>query len=218
MRYLKFIVFASFLCLTPQFVMAQKSVKKVAKTSCKCMEKQNGNAELMQKCLVDALVANMGSLSKDFGLKSIEELGNEEMSMKISEEMFKRCPTQLMIMSGVPHYEQDKNLDCESIKNGKYYYLEANEHDVMDTIFVDIDGEKYMESMEGGKYFSECEVAWNSKCTMELTSVETNHPVKMEFSVPGQKFNYELIQIRKEYVVFGVKVDDFYAYIVYYKM
>ncbi len=218
MKNLNSILFLSFLMLTPCFVSAQKSVKKVAKTSCKCMEEQRDNPENMQRCLVDALVANMGTLSKDFGLKSIEEMGNEEVATKVSEAMFKRCPTEMIILSGQPYYEKDKKVDCESIQNGKYFYLEPNEHDVLDTIFVNIEGAKYMETMEGGKYFSECKVAWNSKCTMELTSVETNHPVKMEFSEPGQKFNYELIQIREDYVVFGVKMDDFYAYIVYYKM
>lgn len=203
--------------LLPVICSAQKSTKKVAKTACKCMEVKPPVEGEMKQCLVAALIDNMSGLSKDFGLKSLEEIGDGEVASKVSEIMMKRCPTELMIMTGLPYYEKDKRVDLDLVKNGKYYYLEPNAKGVVDTIFVEIQGSSYLETMENGKYFSKCSATWKGR-TLELTSIETNHPVKMEMSEPGQVFSYDLIQIREDYLVYGIKHDEFYMYIIFFKV
>lgn len=201
--------------LLPVLCSAQKSTKKVAKTACKCMEEKPAQENEMKQCLVAALIENMSGLSNDFGLKSLEEIGDPEVASKVSELMLKRCPTELMIMSGLPYYEKDKKVDLDLVKNGKYYYIEPNAQGKEDTIFVELKGSDYQETMENGKYFSKCGAAWKGR-TLELTSIETNHPVKMEMSKPSQVFRYELIQIREEYLVYGIKNGEIYSYIIFF--
>lgn len=203
--------------LLPIISSAQKSIKKVAKSACDCMEERQEYPDEMKQCLFSALVQNMSSLSKDFDIKSIEDIGNAEMAGQVSELMMERCPTALSIAAGMPFYEKDKKVDIESIKNGKYYYIEPNAQGKEDTIFVELKGSDYQETMENGKYFSKCGAAWKGR-TLELTSIETNHPVKMEMSEPGQVFRYELIQIREEYLVYGIKNGEIYSYIIFFKV
>jgi len=203
--------------LLPILCSAQKSAKKVAKTACKCMTQKSTQESEMKQCLVAALIENMSGLSKDFGLKSLEDIGDPEVASKVSELMLKRCPRELMIMSGLPYYEKDKKVDLDLVKNGKFYYIEPNAQGKKDTIFVELKGDDYRETMENGKYFSKCSAAWRGR-TLELTAIETNHPVKMEMSEPGQVFSYELIQIREEYLVYGIKHDELYMYIVFFKV
>lgn len=203
--------------LLPLLCSAQKSTKKIAKTACKCMEEKPPVEGEMKQCLVAAFIENMSGLSKDFGLKSLEEIGDPEVASKVSELMLKRCPRELMIMSGLPYYEKDKKVDLDLVKNGKYYYIEPNVQGKEDTIFVELKGSDYHETMENGKYFSKCGAAWKGR-TLELTSVETNHPVKMAMSERAQVFSYDLIQIREDYVVYGIKNGEIYSYIIFFKV
>jgi len=63
----------------------------------------------------------------------------------------------------------------------------------MDTTFVHISEDEYLEKMTNRTTYSRSKITWKDPCKFELTFQQSNDPFKKEILKKGDVFKYEIV-------------------------
>jgi len=86
------------------------------------------------------------------------------------------------------------DLKCDNLKNGDFYYLTKRTEDgIVDTTFVTISNDMFLERMKNGRTYSLLNIKWQDNCKFDLIFKESNDPMKKEISKPGDVYKYEIL-------------------------
>tara|TARA_R100000306_G_scaffold62191_1_gene67524 strand:+ start:2747 stop:3430 length:684 start_codon:yes stop_codon:yes gene_type:complete len=186
---------------------AQDIIDKLSKKLCKCIEKQEvKNANEMEPCFEDLLINNWKEIKEHYKAETMGEINMEEVGNKIGAKLIKECPYVLdNFPSGVVGDEKkvDKqpDLNCKDLKKGDFYYLTKRpESGIVDTTFVTISNDMFLERMKNGKTYSLLNIKWEENCEFDLIFKESNDPMKKEFSKIGDVYEYEILTNSSESV------------------
>ncbi len=179
---------------------AQEIIDKLSKKLCKCIEKQEvKNANEMGPCFEDLLINNFDDIKEHYNAKTMADLDMESIGGKIGAKMIKECPYVLdNFPTGIVGNDQkvtkQLDLNCEDLKNGDFYYLtQRPDIGIMDTTFVTISKNMFLERMKNGRTYSLLDIKWKDNCEFDLTFRESNDPIKKEVSQPGDVYEYEIL-------------------------
>ncbi|MBG26779.1 MULTISPECIES: hypothetical protein [Croceibacter] len=186
---------------------AQDIIEKLSKKLCKCIEKQEvKNANEIGPCFEDLLINNWKEIKEHYKAETMEDINMEEVGNKIGAKMIKECPYVLdNFPSGVvgdkEKVDKQPDLNCEDLKKGDFYYLtERPESGIVDTTFVTISNDMFLERMKSGKTYSLLNIKWKENCEFDLLFKESNDPMKKEFSKNGDVYEYEILTNSSESV------------------
>jgi hypothetical protein len=186
---------------------AQDIIDKLSKKLCKCIEKQEvKNANEMGPCFEDLLINNWKEIKEHYKAETMEDINMEEVGNKIGAKMIKECHYVLEnFPSGVvgdeEKVEKQPDLNCIDLKKGDFYYLtERPEVGIVDTTFVTISNDMFLERMKNGKTYSLLNIKWKENCEFDLIFKESNDPMKKEISKTGDVYEYEILTNSSESV------------------
>ncbi len=97
----------------------------------------------------------------------------------------------------------------------KHWYLETNG----DTVQVDFSNNQWVDHFKDGTY-SRLKRYWVSDCEFELEFVESNNEMRSRFSVPGDKYRYQILEKKDGYYEMSVQavgVDQISLFHFYYE-
>ena len=179
---------------------AQDIVDKLSRKLCKCIEKTEvKNANEMGPCFEDLIISNLNEIKKHYNAETMDDIDMDEIGNKIGTKMIKDCPYMLdTFPSGVVGNEEkvskQSNLKCGDLKKGDFYYLtERPEGGIVDTTFVTISNDMFLERMKNGKTYSRLNIKWKENCEFDLIFRESNDPIKKELSKDGDIYEYEIL-------------------------
>jgi hypothetical protein len=179
---------------------AQDIIDKLSKKLCKCIEKQEvKNANEMGPCFEDLIINNLKEIKEHYKAETMDDIDMERVGNKIGAKMVKECPYVLdNFPAGVVGNEEkvskQPDLKCDDLKKGDFYYLtERPEVGIVDTTFVTISNNMFLERMKNGRTYSLLEIKWKDNCEFDLTFKESNDPMKKEFSKSGDVYEYEIL-------------------------
>jgi hypothetical protein len=127
------------------------------------------------------------------------DLDMESIGNKIGAKMIKECPYVLDnfptgIVGNEEKVTKQLNLNCDDLKNGDFYYLTRRpDIGIVDTTFVTISKNMFLERMKNGRTYSLLDIKWKDNCEFDLTFKESNDPMKKEVSSPGDVYQYEIL-------------------------
>ena len=179
---------------------AQDIIDKLSRKLCKCIEKQElKNPNEIGPCFEDLLINNFQEIKEYYQAEMIEEIDMEELGGKVAVKMIKECPYVLDnfpsgIVGNEKKMDRQSDLECDDLKKGDFYYLTKRpDSGIMDTTFVTISNDMFLERMKYGRTYSLLNITWKDNCEFELTFKESNDPVKKELSEPGDIYKYEIL-------------------------
>ncbi|MFD1015470.1 hypothetical protein [Winogradskyella rapida] len=201
MKKTKRIIILSIILLGTSYnLTAQEIIDKLTKELCKCIEKQEvKNTTEMEPCFEDLLISNLKEIKEHYKAETMDDINMEEVGNKIGAKMIKECPYVLdNFPSGVIGNEEkltkQPDLKCDDLKKGDFYYLtERPEVGIVDTTFVTISNNMFLERMKNGRTYSLLDIQWKDNCEFDLTFKESNDPMKKEFSKSGDVYEYEIL-------------------------
>lgn len=92
--------------------------------------------------------------------------------------------------------------DINSFHNiDNFYYIE----DSSDTVKLKIKNDLWIDSFKDGTY-SKLRVEWGSKLRFSIEFIESNNELRMNFSYPGDKYFYELLEKHESYYLLSVLI------------
>ncbi|WP_121668022.1 hypothetical protein [Mesonia aquimarina] len=186
---------------------AQDIIDILSKRLCKCSEKNEiKNVNEMKPCFEDLLITNWKEIKEYYKAETMDEINLEELGNKIGAKMIKECPYVLDNFSSGFMVDEEKvdkqpDLNCNDLKKGDFYYLiERPENGIMDTTFVTISNDMFLERMKNGKTYSLLNIKWKENCAFDLIFKESNDPMKKELSKKGDVYEYEILTNSSESV------------------
>ena len=197
--------------LLNQFSYAQDIFDNLSKKLCECIEKEQVKSpDGIQPCFENLLVDNLIEVKKYYNAKTINDVDMDDFGGKIGARMIKECEYVAdNFPSGVvgseKKVEKQENLDCKSLKKGNFYYLTGSPNSkVLDTTFVTVSNNMFLERMKNGRTYSLLNVNWKDNCKFDLIFKESNDPIKKTMSEPGEKYEYEILSNNEKSVFLKV--------------
>lgn len=197
--YLNLITLILFVGLN-QDVFSQKIFDQMSKEICGCLKKEKvKNPESMTPCIENTLIENLKNLKEFYKVESVDKIDMELVGLKIGNSLMKECDYVLEnFISEENKFDKDfqpnENLDCQSLKSGDFYYLNANmSTSKKDTTYFTIKDKMFLERMNQGRTYSMLNIEWLDKCSFELEFKNSNDPVKRTMSQPGDKYKYDIV-------------------------
>lgn len=195
------IIILFFLLLGTSYnLSAQDIIDKLTRKLCKCIEKQEvKNVNEMGPCFEDLLISNFKEIKEQYKTETIDDIDMEEVGNKVGVKIIKECPYVLDnfpsgVVSNQEKVDKQPDLKCDDLKNGDFYYLTKRpEVGILDTTFVTISNDMFLERMKKGRTYSLLNLKWKDNCEFDLTFKESNDPIKKEFSKPGDVYEYEIL-------------------------
>ena len=179
---------------------AQDIIDRLSKKLCKCIEKAEvKNATEMGPCFEDLLISNLKEIKEFYNAETIDDIDTAEFGNKISAKMIKECHYVLdNFPSGVVGNQEkvikQPDLKCDDLKKGDFFYLnERPEVGIVDTTFVTISNNMFLERMKNGRTYSLLNIKWKDNCEFDLIFKESNDPMKKEYSKSGDVYEYEIL-------------------------
>lgn len=153
----------------------------------------------MEPCFEDLLFSNLIEIKKHYQAETLDDIDLDAIANKIGVKLIKECPYLLdTFPSGVVGNEEkvskQPDLKCEDLKRGDFYYLSQRpETRIVDTTFVTISNDMFLERMKNGKTYSLLYIKWKENCEFDLTFKESNDPMKKEISKTGDVYEYKIL-------------------------
>jgi len=88
-------------------------------------------------------------------------------------------------------------------KTENFYYIEDNG----DTVNLTIKNDIWVDVFKDGTY-SKLKVEWENNLKFSIEFIESNNELRMNFSYPGDKYFYELLERHESYYLLSVKIPD----------
>tara|TARA_R110002073_G_scaffold335466_1_gene527517 strand:- start:713 stop:1387 length:675 start_codon:yes stop_codon:yes gene_type:complete len=203
--------FALVFLLLNQYSFSQDIFDSLSKKLCECIEKEQvKNTDGIQPCFENLLVDNLIKIKEHYNAKTIDDIDMDDFGGKIGARMIKECEyVSDNFPSGVvgseKKIEKQENLDCKSLKKGNFYYLTGRPNSkVMDTTFVTVSNNMFLERMKNGRTYSLLNINWKDDCKFDLIFKESNDPIKKNMSEPGEKYEYEILSNNEKSVFLKV--------------
>jgi hypothetical protein len=196
----RIIILSILLLGTSYNLAAQDVIDKLSRKLCKCLEKEEVKiATEMGPCFEDLLISNLKDIKEHYKAETIDDLDMDEIGNKIGAKMVKECPyVRDTFPTGIAGNEEkvirQPDLKCDDLKKGDFYYLsERPEVGIVDTTFVTISKDMFLERMKNGRTYSMLNIKWKDSCEFDLTFKESNDPMKKEISTSGDVYEYEIL-------------------------
>jgi hypothetical protein len=115
---------------------AQKASDKAVKQSCDCMSKINMKQEYsaidkaFEGCLINAVMANLGGLTKEYKFDITDEAASEKVGEKIGLKLVEQCPAFLEYAALAASQDDEEEEDAD--KKPEYEFSEGVVADVRD--------------------------------------------------------------------------------------
>lgn len=181
-------------------IFGQDIYDKMVKEICECIEKEKvKDASGIGSCFEELLVNNLIELKKHYSVQTMADLDLEKMGYKIGAKLIKECDYAIdNFLSGnvdsTKEVPKQQNLNCDDLKNGDFYYVnKIPEMGIVDTTFVTISKDMYLERMNNGRTYSLLKIKWKDDCKFSLEFRESNDPWKKEISNPGDIYEHEIM-------------------------
>lgn len=179
---------------------SQKEFERIGSKLCKCIEKEKVTTqEELDSCIERTFASSMDTLFKYYDAKTIDDIDMEEVGSVIGIYILENCnyaADAFMDEAGKESnfIEPVEDLTCLEIHQGEYYYVnEVKELNLIDTTYVSITDNIYLERMKNGKTYSILDIEWVNDCDYELTFKASNDPMKKRLSKPGDIYTYQII-------------------------
>jgi len=109
-----------------------------------------------------------------------------------------------------------KNKECKSFKSiTNFYYKEHNG----DTVNLNISDKYWIDNFKNGTY-SKLKIDWEGDCQFTITFLESNNELRANFSYPGDKYKYTMINKTENYFEVAIEVvgtEQMELFKLYYK-
>ena len=99
-------------------------------------------------------------------------------------------------------------LDFFKIEN--YYYLEQNG----DTTYLTLKNNIWEDHFKDGT-FSKLKVNWIRDCEFEIEFLESNNDLRKNFSKPGEKFRYRVLEKFKNYYKMSAEIPESHQFLTF---
>lgn len=105
---------------------------------------------------------------------------------------------------------------CEDfLKIGEYYYFGADGEKVYLTIENNIWEDHFLDNT-----YSKLNLSWTDTCEFEIEFVESNNKIRRNFSKPGDKYKYQILEKDDNYYKLSVEIvqaNQFFTFKLYYR-
>lgn len=106
-------------------------------------------------------------------------------------------------IAGKPVTKLNK-IDCRHfLEHKKYAYLEPNG----DTVKLELANGFWIDHFKDNTY-SKLNLKWIGDCEFEIQFIESNNEVRKNFSKPGDKYRYQIIEKHADYYRMSVEIPD----------
>ena len=188
----------------------QDILEDLAKQMCNCIESNNyKNSAEIGPCYDELFANNSKAIKEYYKTEELSDSHIDGFGNKIAVKTLENCEyIKNNFPTGIVGEKRTKQLDleCDDLKNGEFYYLtQRPDSKVMDTTFITISGESYLEKMRNRTTYSQLKINWTNDCSYELIFEESNDPFKKELSKKGDTFSYEVVANEDE--SFFVEID-----------
>lgn len=189
------------LIATINYSFSQDINDKISDELCQCVEESEikSMAEF-EPCFETVILKNFSALLDFHDVKLIDDL-DESVVEGIIAKFSKECDfvfelVEDTVLESIPKEKPVNALKCEDAKNGDFYYTQAvyiEDSSVVDTTYVTISGDMFLERMKGGKTYSLLDIIWKDDCSFDLSFVQSNDSFKKQLSKKGEIYSYEIV-------------------------
>jgi len=219
---LRFIIICTFCGFYTHAFAQTVDFDSLSVSYCECLnnlEKEQDSLKILY-CYQEQVIPALSSMKIDD-----DSLFNIYL-IKLELTFRKNCPYYLKMMNRLTPPQGDwKLLDslprssadvttCSSILNHEeYFYIEANG----DTTYVELSEAFWIDHFRGGTY-SILKFNWVDDCDFNVRFVESNDPIRANYSKKGDKYFYRIIERRKDhYLLATIIYDQIYEFKLYFK-
>ncbi|MEL6696539.1 MAG: hypothetical protein AAFP89_09855 [Bacteroidota bacterium] len=176
----------------------QDTLEKLSNKMCDCIESNNfKNAAQIEPCYDDIFANNYDDICKYYMTAELTDSQIDEFGYKIAAKTLEICDyIKNTFPTGIVGEKRSKQaiIECADLKNGEFYYLTQKPGSkVLDTTFVTISGDSYLEKLRNRTTYSKLKINWKDDCSFELVFEESNDPFKKEMLKKGDIFIYEMV-------------------------
>lgn len=100
-----------------------------------------------------------------------------------------------------PNTELKKDACLDFLKYKNYYYLSSNG----DTVRLTIDKNFWVDHFNDGT-FSKLKLYWVNDCEFEIEFIESDNYSRKQFSKPGDKYKYQIIQKNNNFYFMSAEI------------
>ena len=188
----------------------QDILETLSQKMCDCIESNNfKNAAQIEPCYDDIFANNYDDICKYYKTAELTDSQIDEFGYKIAAKTLEICDyIKNTFPTGLVGEKRSKQaiIECADLKNGEFYYLTQKPGSkVLDTTFVTISGDSYLEKLRNRTTYSKLKINWKDDCSFELVFEESNDPFKKEMLKKGDIFIYEVVA--NEYESFFIEID-----------
>ena len=198
-----------------QLSFSQDVYNKMARKLCKCLEREKvDNIDGVTACMEPIMFDNISEIIDYHEVSSITEIDGNEVGQILMARLAKDCfyartLSTNSINSDLPNYTPDKNISCQDLQIGNYYYLTPDQNGrLRDTTFVTFTKSEYFERMNRGRTYSRLALEWETDCSFVLKFIESNDPFKNNYSKPGDTYHYEIIKKKENSIILKTSFDN----------
>ncbi|RBW61948.1 hypothetical protein DS884_02795 [Tenacibaculum sp. E3R01] len=190
-----------FLISSNNIIYSQDIHDKLSTELCQCLEKkQIKDPNKLAPCFEDIIINNIKEIKKHYNVETIEEINMVEIGNKIGAKLILECKYALNTFTtgtigNEKKVKKQSDLKCSNLRKGEFYYLTPSLNPkVLDTTFVTISNNMFLERMKNGRTYSLLKIKWKKNCEFDLLFKESNDPIKREISKKGDVYKYEILQ------------------------
>jgi len=181
-------------------VNAQDLYNSLSIELCECLESRKiKNASEMDSCIDDLFINNSNLIKEYYKVTDLSEINFDELFAKVGAKIIKQCEYvienfPLGTVGSDKKIDKQIDLDCEDKLIGDYYYFTKRpDSAILDTTFVNISNDKFLEKMNFSNTYSLLRIIWKDNCKFDLEFQESDDLIKKEVSKPGDIYHYEVI-------------------------
>lgn len=190
---------------TYSFAQSQSVVDSIANEICKTIGQSTETVDSVR--IFNSVNAHLEEIIEEMNREEVEEFWNNiyfrlQKNCTIFWEIIKRNSPETVHWQDVAEIPDSKMTKSEygkfkEIKS--FIYMEPNG----DTVNVSIKNSQWEERFQD-KTYSRLKMDWLNDSTFELSFVSSNNKIRKNFSNPGDKYNYYLIEKGDDYYVICV--------------
>ena len=199
---------------TYSFGQSQAQVDSIANEICKTISQSKETVDSVR--IFNSVNTHLEEIIEEMNQEEVEEFWNKiffrlQKNCAIFWEIVKRNSPETAHWQEVDEIPDSKMTkpECWKFKEMRsFIYMEPNG----DTVNVSIKNSEWEERFKD-KTLSRLKMNWLNDSTFELTFIRSNNKIRKNFSTPGDKYNYYLIEKGDNYYVIctGTPGDEKYS-------
>lgn len=191
------------------FGQSQASIDSMEHVICRSIEESTSRVDSIK--VIQSFSKHLPAF-----LANYPENKREEILTHIYDRLQRNCATFWKILNRIdssqknwealntsPPSTLDKNECRKFLKYKNYKYVEADG----DTVNLQIENGYWIDHFKDGT-FSKLKFHWVSDCEFEIEFIESNNKIRNDFSNPGDKYRYKILDKRSNYYDMSVEIPE----------